>query len=230
MWPKHLLISPQKIHSFGVFLSPWLENNLQVHCKKNCSLFPVHESSWPLLPFYSEHPPWPQPPQCFLPLEAIRKLPPSRWSAAIDYGVAAATNKPAELHNPLVFILLCLCSPPLSSSAWKGGHVTADSTALREREFTAGCSHLLQSRSMMFGLLHLRQGDTLYCKCTISIHEGIYMHSRATLPVFILHVPRGKSYRHCDALKRNRKENYRKWKEWALWIRMFWGRNMNESN
>lgn len=85
----------------------------------------------------------------------------------------------------------------------------------------------------MFGLLHLRQGDTLYCKCAISIHEGIYMHSRATLPAFMSHVPRGKSYRHCNALKRNTKENsanYRKWKEWALWICMFWGRNMNESN
>lgn len=58
-------------------------------------------------------------------------------------------------------------------------------------KFTAGCNHLLCSKRMMFELLHLRVRAALYCKCAISIHEGIYMQSQATLPVFKLwHSPK----------------------------------------
>lgn len=55
------------------------------------------------------------------------------------------------------------------------------------RKFTARCNHLLCSKRIMFGLLHLLERTALYCKCAISIHEGIYMHSQATLLVFISH-------------------------------------------
>lgn len=44
------------------------------------------------------------------------------------------------------------------------------------RKFTAGCNHLLCSKCMMLELLHLLECAALYCKCAISIHEGIYMH------------------------------------------------------
>lgn len=46
----------------------------------------------------------------------------------------------------------------------------------------------------MFQLLHLRERAALYCKCAINIHEGIYMHSQATLLVFISHVAHSRSY------------------------------------
>lgn len=46
----------------------------------------------------------------------------------------------------------------------------------------------------MFELLHLLERTALYCKCAISIHEGIYMHSQATLLVFISRVAHSKSY------------------------------------
>ena len=39
-----------------------------------------------------------------------------------------------------------------------------------------------------------RERAALYCKCAINIHEGIYMHSPATLLVFISHVAHSKSY------------------------------------
>lgn len=38
---------------------------------------------------------------------------------------------------------------------------------------------------MMLELLHHLGNTALYCKCAISIHEGIYMHSPAILLVFI---------------------------------------------
>lgn len=47
---------------------------------------------------------------------------------------------------------------------------------------------------MMLELLHLCERASLYCKCAISIHEGIYMHSRAALLVFVSHVAHRKSY------------------------------------
>lgn len=62
------------------------------------------------------------------------------------------------------------------------------------RKFTAWCNHLLCSKHIMFELLHLLQRAALYCKCAISIHEGIYMHSQATLLVFIPHIAHSKSY------------------------------------
>lgn len=46
----------------------------------------------------------------------------------------------------------------------------------------------------MFELLHLLERAALYCKYAISIHEGIYMHSQATLLVFISNIALSKSY------------------------------------
>lgn len=47
---------------------------------------------------------------------------------------------------------------------------------------------------MTLELLHLLECTALYCKCAISIHEGIYMHSQVMLLVFILHIAHRKSY------------------------------------
>lgn len=63
-----------------------------------------------------------------------------------------------------------------------------------ERKFTARCNHLLCSKCTMLELLHLLERTALYCKCAISIHEGIYMHFQATLSVFISHVAHGRTY------------------------------------
>lgn len=47
---------------------------------------------------------------------------------------------------------------------------------------------------MMLELLHLCERASLYCKCAISIHEGVYMHSQAALLVSVSHVAHDKSY------------------------------------
>ncbi len=89
-------------------------------------------------------------------------------------------------------------------SCWATAHLTSSSSILPlvillagwvtswqscwpcVRKFTARCNHLLCSKRSMLELFHLRELTALYCKCAISIHEGIYMHSQVTLPVFII--------------------------------------------
>lgn len=126
--------------------------------------------------------------QLCLPPPGLRNSLPRPDS--IDYRFTAATNKSCWTRTHLtssssIFPLLILLAGWVTS--WRSCWPCV-------RKFTARCYHPLCGKRIMFRLLHLLERAALYCKCAISIHEGIYMHSQAALLVFISHVAHSKSY------------------------------------
>lgn len=156
----------------------------------------MHGSLWPLLPSHTEHYPSPlASPHTFSPrwaseilsltlidrhwLSLHRSNKQSCWTPAHQSRLGPKPSRGA--HSSLTSSSSIF--PPLILLA---GWVTSwQSCWPCARKFTAWCNHLLCSKHMMLELLHLLESAALYCKCAISIHEGIYMHSQAMLPVFI---------------------------------------------